>query len=87
MADVNDSNELIAADGTRAGDRIPGSKYVRAFCECCGEPMRVPTEKIVSFCNVCKDNIFGKTIKYTIEELWDEGLEFHFFDDRNFFDD
>jgi predicted amidophosphoribosyltransferase len=25
----------------RAGQPIPGSKYVRAFCPGCGEPMRV----------------------------------------------
>ena len=23
------------------GDRIPGSRYVRAYCTCCGEPIRV----------------------------------------------
>ncbi len=87
MKNKDGEKELVASDGTRAGDRIPGSKYVRAFCECCGEPMRVPTEKIVSFCHSCRNSIFGKTIKYTMDELRDEGLEFHFFDDRNRFDD
>jgi len=24
-----------------AGQPIPGSRYVRAFCRCCGSPMRV----------------------------------------------
>ena len=28
----------------RAGDPIPGSKYVRAFCRSCGDPMRVSKE-------------------------------------------
>ena len=28
----------------RAGQPIPGSKYVRAFCRGCGEPMRVSKE-------------------------------------------
>lgn len=28
----------------RAGEAIPGSKYVRAFCPSCGEPMRVSAE-------------------------------------------
>jgi hypothetical protein len=28
----------------KAGEPIPGSKYVRAFCALCGEPMRVSAE-------------------------------------------
>ena len=28
----------------KAGQPIPGSKYVRAFCEICDEPMRVSAE-------------------------------------------
>ena len=29
------------SDGIAAGQPIPGSRYVRAFCDECGEPMRV----------------------------------------------
>jgi len=29
----------------KAGEPIPGSKYVRAFCTICGDPMRVSRER------------------------------------------
>lgn len=38
--------ELVAPDGTKWGERIAGSRFVRVFCAGCGEPMRVPTEEV-----------------------------------------
>ncbi len=80
MEVTRDSNgEWIAADGTRAGDKIPGSIFVRAFCVECGQPIRVSSNNILS--GVCNDCF--KPFKYSLKELEDEGLTFHFFDDRN----
>jgi len=46
-------------DGIAAGQPIPGSRYVRAFCRCCGEAMRVSKEIFVSGgysdCSDCTD--------------------------------
>jgi len=80
MKVIKDSKgEWVAEDGTRAGDRVPNSKFFRAFCTGCGQPIRVASEDILSGeCNEC-----FKPIKYTLEELQDEGLTFHYFDDRN----
>jgi ribosomal protein S27E len=80
MEVTKDSNgEWVAPDGTRAGDKIPNSKFFRAFCVGCGQPIRVASEKVLSSeCNEC-----FKTLKYTLEELEEEGLTFHYFDDRN----
>ena len=39
-------NELIAPDGTKYGDQIPGSKYLRSFCQHCNIPIRVTTDQI-----------------------------------------
>jgi hypothetical protein len=36
-------------DGTRLGDKIPGSKYLRAFCERCHFPIRVSRERFVQW--------------------------------------
>jgi hypothetical protein len=33
-------SERVYKDGTRAGDLVPGSKFYRAFCCGCGEPIR-----------------------------------------------
>jgi hypothetical protein len=46
---------LVAFDGTRAGERIPGSRYVRGFCERCNASMRVPEEACLRarFCEEC----------------------------------
>jgi len=35
-------------DGIAAGEPIPGSKFVRAFCRCCGEAMRVSWPSFVT---------------------------------------
>jgi ribosomal protein S27E len=80
MEVTKDSNgEWFASDGTRAGDRIPNSRFFRAFCIECGQPMRVSSHEVLtSSCNDC-----FKPIKYTLEELLNEGLTFHYFDDRN----
>ncbi len=75
--DVN--GEWVAPDGTKAGDRIPNSRFFRAFCCDCGQPIRVSSKEIITgVCNECY-----KPLKYTLEELLNEGLTFHFFDDRN----
>lgn len=47
-------DELIAPDGTKHGDPIPGSKFCRAFCERCGEPMRVHAGRL-NRPNMCGD--------------------------------
>jgi hypothetical protein len=73
------SGEWVASDGTRAGDRIPNSRFFRAFCVECGQPIRVVSGEILS--GVCNDCY--KPMKYTLSELEDEGLTFHYFDDRN----
>jgi hypothetical protein len=71
---------LVAPDGTRMGDKIPNSKYVRSFCIECQQPIRVSTENILSgYCEECNPEPEG--IKYTVQELEDENLRFHYFDD------
>jgi len=35
-----------APDGTRHGDAIPGSRFFRSFCGCCGEPMRMDADRL-----------------------------------------
>jgi ribosomal protein S27E len=82
MKVTKDSNgEWVCADGTRVGDRIPNSRFYRAFCVDCGQPIRVLLGEILnSACNEC-----FKPITYTLEELLNEGLTFHYFDDRNHF--
>lgn len=44
-----------AADGTRIGDQIPGSRYVRSFCWRCREPMRVQPCRLETemYCGDC----------------------------------
>ena len=42
-----------AADGTREGDRIEGSRFVRAFCCECQQPMRVQTLNGRRWCDDC----------------------------------
>ena len=40
-----------------AGERIPGSAYFRAFCSCCGEAMRVTSERVIMttlYCERCE---------------------------------
>jgi hypothetical protein len=47
--------EKVASLNSRAaqiGSRIPGSKLIRDFCACCGEPIRVVC---ISKNNVCLD--------------------------------
>jgi len=48
-------------DGIAAGQPIPGSKYVRAFCRNCGEAMRVSREIFVlgaySGCSDCTESL------------------------------
>lgn len=42
----------------RAGNPIPGSQYVRWYCQSCGEPMRVsgrPWPPTYQTCEVCGD--------------------------------
>ncbi len=71
----------------KLGERIKGSKYLRGFCIECGEPMRVPIERLLDcVCEKCneKDN---SNPKYTLKELEQEGLTFHQFDDRNYHDE
>lgn len=41
-------------DGTKHGDPIPGSRFYRAFCARCGEPMRVQ-EANLNRENMCSD--------------------------------
>ncbi len=38
-------NLICIADHTAQGDPIPNSRYVRAFCETCNEPIRVTPER------------------------------------------
>lgn len=40
-------------DKLRHGDRIPGSRLFRAFCEGCGEPMRVADPDSHPDCEEC----------------------------------
>ena len=44
-----------AADGTRRGDPIPGSRFFRSFCARCGEPMRMEADRVNEdvLCNEC----------------------------------
>ena len=44
-----------AADGTRRGDPIPGSRFFRSFCARCGEPMRMEADLVNEhvLCNEC----------------------------------
>lgn len=49
----NEDEEIVCELGLGRGDPIPGSKYVRTFCEGCGEPMGVNPEKI--FGNYCEE--------------------------------
>lgn len=54
-ATADKRNELVAADGTRLGDRIKGSKYLRGFCIYCNEPMRVVAGKLLTCaCTQCE---------------------------------
>ncbi len=47
---------LIAQDGTRYGDRIPGSDYFRDFCPCCETPMRVVKWRVThGYPTACRD--------------------------------
>lgn len=41
------------ADGTRIGERIPGSKYVRSICRKCRQPIRVRKVSLVDYCTGC----------------------------------
>lgn len=36
------------------GDSIPGSRFLRDFCESCGEPIRVTSVSSANYCNDCK---------------------------------
>jgi len=49
----NEADEIVCELGLGRGDLVPGSKYVRTFCEGCGEPMRVQPEKL--FGNYCEE--------------------------------
>ncbi len=83
----NKDNEIKYRDGTRIGDKIDGSKFVRAFCTECGEPVRASTSNVLTaLCNRCK-KLYATKPRYTLFELMEEGLTFRHFDDRNFFDD
>ena len=50
-------NDSIAQDGTMEGEAIPGSKYVRAFCNDCNKPVRVTPEQLTAesgtYCTGC----------------------------------
>jgi PHP family Zn ribbon phosphoesterase len=71
--------ELTAPDGTRAGEQIPHSRFVRGFCQECGEPLRTTTKELLSCrCEKCHST---RGIKYTVRELADENLYVHPFDD------
>ena len=37
----------------KQGDRIAGSRYIRWFCESCGDPIRVCPESVVRTCAAC----------------------------------
>lgn len=50
------SGEKKASDGTKSGDKIPGSRWFRAFCSRCGEPMRVQDPTEIHFCSECSPN-------------------------------
>ena len=41
-------NEKIASDGTRHGEPIPGSRYLRSFCQHCNNPVRITTDQITN---------------------------------------
>jgi hypothetical protein len=47
------------SDGLGAGERVEGSKYYRAYCGVCEEPIRVPEQVIMEereytvFCDKC----------------------------------
>jgi hypothetical protein len=53
---IDENGELFCVlDNTRAGDRIPNSRFVRAFCQHCQEAIRVPTERVLdSYCSECE---------------------------------
>lgn len=46
---------LVAPDGTRRGQQIPGSRFVRDFCWGCGSPIRVLAvgDYTLSACSQC----------------------------------
>jgi hypothetical protein len=67
MTKIDENDELVAPDGTKAGDHIKGSRFVRAFCQHCEEPIRVPVEGILtSYCNQCEPS--HKSYKPTTNE-------------------
>lgn len=49
---------LVAPDGTRYGEPIPGSRFFRSFCPRCQTPMRVTRWRarngIDTFCSDCE---------------------------------
>lgn len=51
---------MVADDGTRRGDSVPDSIFVRMFCDFCDEPMRVaavlPEQQL---CCKCSRNSAG----------------------------
>jgi len=48
----NPMKENVAHDGTKQGQPIPGSKYLRGFCEDCRRPIRVTPEQHTAKCVV-----------------------------------
>lgn len=44
---------IVFADGTRLGDRIPGSKYQRSVCGYCRQPIRVKRASVFDVCKAC----------------------------------
>lgn len=74
MGKRNKQGELVDENGLRVGDKIPGSKFLRTFCICCSQPIRVATERLLdSECDECKGS-FSKIYHPATGEPFVRGL-------------
>lgn len=47
-------HRILLADGTRVGEKIPGSRYERSVCVTCKEPIRVTLASLADYCTRCE---------------------------------